>query len=521
MIIHKKNRQELYNLTQEQRETLKEYLTRDNPSYISAKRYGKCRYTKIPPYLTYYSEFSVSDNGVRHKVLSVPIGVDCESILKTKAEKVLDFRKNDSTNINYPKFLLDLREDQIKAKNAYLEEQHKTYPKCMIQLQTGKGKTITALNIASTLKQKALVLVHKDDLVVGWQEDIKLCFGENIEIGLIKAKKRKIGREITIATVQTLNRMSSEELSQYTDKFGVVIFDEMHHIGLNMFNVIDKFNALYKIGLTATPKRSDGLEYAFDLFLGGLCYKNVLSKNDKDINRVKVIIKSSKAKYRPFLFENMVYNYYDYDPKSLPDNIEFLEDIPYKERPRIPHFNIDNSVVLNRHYKIQVCKDILNEYRQGHSCLVLFTQKDHIDNYYRYLSRYIPPHQIMKYYGDNKEKFSVLRKKAESREVLVTLATYAKSTEGTNVKAWEVEFLVSSINNEKNTEQAVGRIRRSKEGKINPVLVYDYRCEECYSLKNHINTRLSVYKELDFEVYDPQAPKPPQRSVFSRGYHRK
>ena len=66
MIIHKKNRQELYNLTQEQRETLKEYLTRDNPSYISAKRYGKCKYTKIPPYLTYYSEFSVSDNGVRH-----------------------------------------------------------------------------------------------------------------------------------------------------------------------------------------------------------------------------------------------------------------------------------------------------------------------------------------------------------------------------------------------------------------------------------------------------------------------
>ena len=294
-----------------------------------------------------------------------------------------------------------------------------------------------------------------------------------------------------------------------------------HHCGLNMFNIIDKFNAQYKIGLTATPKRSDGLDYVFDLFFGGLCYKNVLSKNDKDINRVKVIIKSSKAKYRPFLFENMVYNYYDYDPKSLSDNIEFVEDIPYKERPRIPHFNIDNSVVLNRHYKIQVCKDILNEYRKGHSCLVLFTQKDHIDNYYRYLSRYIPPHQIMTYYGDNKEKFSVLRKKAESREVLVTLATYAKSTEGTNVKAWEVEFLVSSINNEKNTEQAVGRIRRSKEGKINPVLVYDYRCEECYSLKNHINTRLSVYRELDFEVYDLQAPKPPQRSVFSRGYHRK
>ena len=35
-------------------------------------------------------------------------------------------------------------------------------------------------------------------------------------------------------------------------------------------------------------------------------------------------------------------------------------------------------------------------------------------------------------------------------EVLVTLGTLAKATEGTNVKAWEVLFLVSSINNEKN-----------------------------------------------------------------------
>lgn len=513
MRIIKSHKLILYDLTEEQKREIKNALTFDNPKYRLAKNFSRNGYTSIPPYLRYYKECVLVDElGKKEKSLEIPIGFNLE---KYPVENIEDYRVK--KDIKYPPFNLTLREDQQKAKEGYLNEVYNNEtPKNIIQLATGKGKTIVALNIAYTLKQKTLILVHKDDLVVGWTKDIKKCFGENIEIGLLKAQKRKVGDCFTIATVQTLSRMSEEELNKYTNQFGLVIQDEVHHIGLNIFNVIDKFKSFYKLGLSATPQRSDGLDFVFELFFGGIAYKYEYTVNDKDILRAKVIIQNSNFKYKPFLYKGVVYNYYDFEEKDLPKNISFISDLPYEERPIIPYLTIDNSVVSSKPHKIQICRDIISEYRQGHSCIALFTQKEHIDLYYKYLCRYIPKEKIMLYYGDNKEKSDVLMERAESREVLITLATYAKATEGTNVKAWEVEFLVSSINSKKNVEQAVGRIRRNNKGKLDPVRIYDYRVTG-YSISKHINTRIGVYKELKFIIEDLTATKEPQ-GLFSRGY---
>ena len=169
---------------------------------------------------------------------------------------------------------MELRPIQQEALEAYTSLENNSglfVPrKSLISLPTGKGKTILAIALAAKLRTRALVLVHKDDLVDGWQKDIDLCFGGAFKPGLIKAKKREIGKYITIATVQTLSRMSAEELSRYTEEFGLVIQDECHHVGLNIFNIINEFNSSYKLGLSATPKRSDGLDFVFDLFFGGV-----------------------------------------------------------------------------------------------------------------------------------------------------------------------------------------------------------------------------------------------------------
>ena len=72
------------------------------------------------------------------------------------------------------------------------------------------------------------------------------------------------------------------------------------------------------------------------------------------------------------------------------------------------------------------------------------------------------------------------------------------------------------LNNEKNTEQAVGRIRRVKEGKINPAILYDYRVPYVYSLANHGNTRDKRYRHLGFIMEGEKSS--PKRSIFKRGY---
>lgn len=520
MRIVKTNKQDIYDLTSEQIAKIKDALTFDNPAYKNAKRYGRGRYISIPPYLTYYSEYWHRENGERHKVLSVPIGINVYKILDIPFTFKSMIEERSDVVVKYPKFLLELRNDQEKAEREYMYEVcKKEYPKCIVQLPTGKGKSILALHIAQRLKQKTLILVHKDDLVVGWTNDIKLCFGNDIEVGLIKAKSRKVGKQITIATVQTLSKMSEEELSKYTNEFGLVVQDECHHVGLNIFNIIDKFNSKYKLGLSATPTRSDGLNFVFDIYFGGLCYKHIITEDDEDICSAEVEVLDSPFKYDPFINDNMVFNYHDFDPKELPDDLVFLKDIPHEDRPTIPYLTIDNEAVLSKKTKIMVCKKIIEHYRQGHSIIALFTQKEHINTYYRHLCRYIPKDQIMLYYGDSKEKSEDMMKKAENKEILVTLATYAKATEGTNVKSWEVEFLVSSVNNEKNVEQATGRIRRRKEGKLNPVKVYDIRYSDCYSLASHFNTRMRVYRKLKYKVTDPKNVFKKRAGMFTRGYN--
>ena len=116
MQILKSNKQLVYDITSEQREILKEHLTYNNPAYANAKRYGRSKYISIPPYLTYYSEKSSRIEGKeeRVKVIEVPIGVDVEKILDTKATKVFDIRKE--VKVRYPKFALELRNDQSVAE---------------------------------------------------------------------------------------------------------------------------------------------------------------------------------------------------------------------------------------------------------------------------------------------------------------------------------------------------------------------------------------------------------------------
>lgn len=527
MFLEMKNNRKVYGLTTEQEDVLKEHLTFDNPAYKNAKRYSKNRYITIPPYLYYYS-VGKDDKG---KYMEFPIGVDVERLLKYN----IDPQKHQGDgglisrscpSVEYPEFLLNLRDIQEEALKAYMDNYYHTsffgVNKCLVSLPTGKGKTILSIKLAAQLKTRALVLVHKDDLVEGWKNDIDLCFGGKVKPGIIKAKKREVGKHITIATVQTLSRMSEEELSKYTDQFGLVVQDECHHVGLNIFNIINQFNSTYKLGLSATPKRSDGLDFVFDLFFGGVCYEYKAGKNDEDISNVEVRVIDSGFRYKPFVYKNEVFNLYDFKPEELPDKFKLLEELPYSSRPTVPFHTIDNQAVLSPKTKIGVCKKLLEHYHQGHSCILMFNQKEHINSYYRYLSHFVPRDKIMLYYGDSKEKSSDMMERAEKKEVLITLATYAKATEGTNVKSWEVEFLVSSINDKKNTEQATGRIRRRKEGKLEPVIVYDVRYSECYSLRSHYNTRYEVYKELDYVVRDPKGVQNDKgkKSMFSRGYSR-
>ena len=380
--------------------------------------------------------------------------------------------------------------------------------------------TILGLYLAYALRQKCVILVHKDDLVDGWTQDCKVCFGEDFKVGIFKAKRREIGEQITIATIQTLNRLSPEQLEEFQSNFGMIICDETHHISSSSFDLLHRFSSCYKIGLTATPERADGLTDVMNYHLGGCAFKYEADENDEDILPVEVIVRDMNLDVPIYLkkFGNK-YELATPEDEKNPSKLIPVENIPYEGRPRIPHFYIDDKVITNSAFSNRIIKDVYKEYLNKRSIICFFRQKKHVELYKDLLVQQgVPRDQILLYYGDAKESKESMKELAESRKALITLATYSIATEGTNVKAWEVAFLVSSVNDGKNVEQAIGRIRRSKEGKIKPVIAYDYVLNGVYSIgSKHYTTRQTRYKKLGFKINRLNKPTK-SKSLFSRGF---
>jgi len=502
------NEQIIENCTQEELEKVKSDLTIISPKYLSAKKYSKYNTVSLPKYLYFYQQYG---NNIK-----VPSGY----IFPFKADSIKD--KRVKKEVEYPEFVLELRELQKVVANKYLEDTSKG----IISMPTGSGKSIIGLYLACKLKQKTLIVVHKEDLVVGWKKDIELAFNKKMKAGLIKAKSRKVGDQITIATIQTLNRLSDEEWNNIKEEFGLIITDELHRCPSKSYDVLHYLKAKYRIGLSATPERNDGLSklMLFHFRDFAFCYKEEEVRDlETNILPVRVKIHSfSDIYYEPYVYVYSIRGVSKFrlakpEEYKLP-NVVPISEIGYSSRPKISFHDIDDFVVRNKKYRERIVDDILEEYEFGRSIIMFLTQKDHCRYYKELLSEYVDEKDILMFYGDSEEDTETMMKKAESGECKITIATLKKATEGTNVKQWEVAFLVSSMNNGMSVEQAVGRIRRSKEGKISRSIVYDYALPNVYTMKSHIDTRVKRYKELNFEI---QGEFNSRKNMFKRGFKNK
>lgn len=117
----------------------------------------------------------------------------------------------------------------------------------------GSGKTIMGLKIIANKKQPAPIVVHRRFLLDQWRERIQAFLSiPKHEIGIIGKGLAKNGKQITVATVQSLPK----QLDQLQDTFGLILVDECHHIPAKSYrNTLDKLPTYYLYGLTATPFR--------------------------------------------------------------------------------------------------------------------------------------------------------------------------------------------------------------------------------------------------------------------------
>jgi superfamily II DNA or RNA helicase len=173
-----------------------------------------------------------------------------------------------------PHFQLTPRPYQEEAVEAWLRNEGRG----VIVLPTGAGKTVVALMIAARLGVRTLVVAPTIDLLQQWRNGLAERLGYPLdEVGIVGGGKRTI-RDLTVITYD-----SAAMPHRRLDGFGLLIVDEVHHLPARAYRTIAaKVNAPFRLGLSATPERSDdGHEILPDL-VGPVVYRKSAAELARD-----------------------------------------------------------------------------------------------------------------------------------------------------------------------------------------------------------------------------------------------
>lgn len=139
---------------------------------------------------------------------------------------------------------------------------------------TGKGKTVCALRVIQMLGRRAAVVVDQENLMDQWVQRITQHLGLSVEdIGIVRGPKATYAdKPITICMMQTLTRRGMP--ADFYEYFGTVVFDESHTAGAPTFSeVLLKFSAKVRFGISATPDRRDVLHKVLHWSLGSVAVR--------------------------------------------------------------------------------------------------------------------------------------------------------------------------------------------------------------------------------------------------------
>ncbi|MEO5353834.1 MAG: DEAD/DEAH box helicase family protein [Magnetococcus sp. XQGC-1] len=142
----------------------------------------------------------------------------------------------------------------------------------VVVLPTGSGKTLVARMAIAHTQRDALVLVPTLDLMQQWHEQLSAGFAQTI--GLLGGGESQL-EPITVSTYDS----AYLRMEQIGDRFGLLICDECHHLPATTTRLAAIMSiAPFRLGLTATPERTDGQEGDLYDLLGPLCYRTEINE---------------------------------------------------------------------------------------------------------------------------------------------------------------------------------------------------------------------------------------------------
>lgn len=326
--------------------------------------------------------------------------------------------------------------------------------------------TVMAIHLICVLRQKTLVIVHKDFLLQQWKERIEQ-FAPTARVGLIKAKTiDTVDKDIVLASLQSL--CMKDYPSELFDEFGFVVVDEVHHTSAEVFSrALRKVAFKYTLGLSATINRKDGLSKVFKWYLGDVLYSNVTTKK-KHTDDVDIL-----CSY--FYTPDPSYSREEYmmrDKLNISKMINNICEYP----PRLV-------------YIADVIQDILRK-EPERRMIVLSDRKQHLVNLGLLLEKM--SYKCGHYFGGMKQEEL---KKSESAQII--LGTFCMVSEGFDCKQLDTLVLASP---KSDVVQSVGRILREEAQKRRHVpLVVDIIDEFSIFQRQSIK-RIKYYKQQKYNM---------------------
>lgn len=138
----------------------------------------------------------------------------------------------------------------------------------VVVLPTAAGKTYLALLAMQATPRSTLIVVPTIDLMHQWYAQLLVSFPD-AEIGLLGGGSRD--RTSILVSTYDSAAIHAEALG---NRYALLIFDECHHLPTDFNRVIAEYAiAPYRLGLSATPERTDGKHADLNLLIGKEVYR--------------------------------------------------------------------------------------------------------------------------------------------------------------------------------------------------------------------------------------------------------
>ncbi len=357
---------------------------------------------------------------------------------------------------------LNVRQEPFPYQKEALKAWIKNQSKGVVVLPTGSGKSYLATLSIESKKRSTLLVVPTLDLMNQWYDTLKSAF--NTDIGLIGGGYHDL-KDITITTYDSAY-IHAENIGA---KFGLVIFDECHHLPGETYSLSAmQLIAPYRLGLTATPERADGQHVMLNTLIGKTVYRKEITelsgKYLADYETVRLAVSLSQREIEEYREQRRIYvNFLSRSGINMSSPQGWNQFIIQSSRSKAGReaFNAyrkQKDIALAAPAKIKLLDSLLKKHR--HDRVLVFTQDN--KSVYTISKQFLIP--AITHQTKVKERSEILSNFNEG--TYKAIVTSKVLNEGVNVPEANVGIILSGSGSVTEHIQRLGRIlRKSKDKK--------------------------------------------------------